>query len=95
MRAQYDSEADALQIDLEDVERVNHDEDAGPGCSVGFVGDRIVCVELLSPSRRLEELSVVADRYNLDAQALESAARAALASPDREVVLEVRERSAA
>lgn len=92
MRAEYDSEADALSIDLIDVERyhgtVTIDDDY---CSVALVeGDAAANVELLSPRAQLDLLSVVAERYRLDRAALEAAAQAALAAPDRTVELTVR-----
>lgn len=95
MRAEFDSRADALQIELDQVDRVDHDEDAAPGCTVGIRADVVVGVEVLSPAKHLDELAGIADRYGLDGEALESAARAALASPDRVVVLEVKARAAA
>lgn len=95
MRAEYDSHADALQIDLEDVERVDYDDDVGETSSVAIVAGRIVGIELLSPARHLDELSLVAERHGLDRQALESAAHAALAAPDRRITIDVAARAAA
>lgn len=95
MRAEFDSQADALQIDLVTIDRVDHDEDVAPGCTVSIRDDAIVGVEVLSPATHLDELAGIAERYGLDREALESAARAALASPDRVVVLEVKARAAA
>lgn len=62
---------------------VNVDEN---GATVG--------VELMRPeaNERLEVLEEVAERYGLDAEALQAAARAALAAPDRLVEPEVAER---
>lgn len=94
MHAEYDSIADALQIDLREV-RVDHDDDAGPGVTVAIAGGDVVGVEILSPAGRIEALAAVAERWGLDREALESAARAALASPDRRVTIEVAARSAA
>lgn len=90
MRADYDSEADALSITLrrfkhfDDQEQVDDDY-----CNVGLVGGKAVEVELLSPSRHLDLLGIAAERYGLDEIALVAAARAALAAPDRVVKLEV------
>lgn len=95
MRAEFDSQADALQIDLGTVDRVDRDEDVAPGCTVSIRADAVVGVEVLSPAKHLDELAGIAERYGLDREALESAARAALASPDRVVVLEVKARAAA
>jgi hypothetical protein len=62
MRADYDSEADALSIALRRFKRYDHQEQA--------------------------------ERYELDAAALTAAAQAALAAPDRLVVMDVAERAA-
>ncbi len=90
MRAAYDSEADALSIDLieaaqwEGAEAIDDDY-----CTVALAGERPVNVELLSPADHLELLGVAARRFGLDGEALEAAARSALAAPNRAVVLEV------
>jgi hypothetical protein len=90
MRADYDSEADALSITLrqfkyyDDQEQVDDDY-----CNVGIVGGRAVDVELLYPARHLDLLEVAAERYDLDGTALVAAAQAALAAPDRLVVMDV------
>ena len=90
MRANYDSNADALSIDLFQAEHWDGsnaiDEDY---CTVALVGERAANVELLAPTLHLELLAVAAARHGLDAQALEAAARSALAAPDRTVVLDV------
>ncbi|WP_217915599.1 hypothetical protein [Miltoncostaea marina] len=57
--------------------------------SVAVAGGRIVGIELLSPARRLEDLAEVARRHGLDYEASRSAARAALAAPDRRVTIDV------
>jgi uncharacterized protein YuzE len=96
MRADYDSEADALLIELRQVERFDHGEQIDDDyCNVGIVGDRVVAVELLYPAEHLHLLEVAADRYQLDGVALLAAANAALSAPDRLVVMDVAERAAA
>jgi hypothetical protein len=90
MRAEYDSEADAVSIDL--IEAPNWDgADAidGDCCTVALAGGQAANVELLSPAEHVELLQVAAERHGLDAQALEAAARSALAAPDRSVILDV------
>jgi hypothetical protein len=53
-------------------------------------------VQLLYPDLGVDEpLTAVANRYDLDAEALIAAARAALAAPDRVVTLDVAVRAAA
>lgn len=90
MRADYDSEADALSIKLrpfryyDDQEQVDDDY-----CNVGIVAGQAADVELLYPAEHLDLLHVAAERYNLDRAALVAAAQAALAAPDRVVTVEV------
>lgn len=90
MRADYDSEADALSITLRRFGRYDDQEQIDDDyCVVGFANGSPVRVSLLSPARHLDLLEVVADRNGLDGPALRAAAQAALAAPDRVVVLEV------
>ncbi len=90
MRAEYDSEADAISIDLIDAASWDGadaiDDDY---CTVALAGGEAANVELISPAEHLELLRIAADRHGLDAEALEAAARSALAAPDRTVVLDV------
>ncbi|HMJ02679.1 MAG TPA: hypothetical protein VK506_07040 [Conexibacter sp.] len=90
MRAEYDSRADALSIDLASVERWDRSEGVDDDyCTVSFVDDQLVNVELIAPSAHLELLTLAAKRHGLDGEALGAAARSALAAPDRTVVLDV------
>ena len=90
MRADYDSEANALGIELSRFERYDYQEQVHDSyCTVGFSGGRLVNVELLTPAEHLDLLQVAAERYGLDGTALVAAAQAALAAPDRVVELEV------
>jgi hypothetical protein len=90
MRADYDSEADALSIELRQVDRLDHQEQVDDDyCNVGIVNDTVVDVELLYPAKNLDLLLIAAERYDLDSAALRAAAQAALAAPDRVVRLEV------
>jgi hypothetical protein len=90
MRADYDSEADALAITLrpfrfyDDQEEVDDDY-----CVVGFAGGGPVRVSLLDPAKHLDLLDAAAERYELDGIALRAAATAALAAPDRVVTMEL------
>jgi hypothetical protein len=96
MRADYDSEADALSIELKWVEHYDHQEQVDDDyCNVGIVGGRAIDVELLYPAENLDLLEVAAKRYDLDGAALVAAAQAALAAPDRVVVMDVHARVAA
>jgi hypothetical protein len=90
MRADYDSEADALDIELRPFDRYERQEQVHDSwCTVGFSDGQLVDVELLTPAEHLDLLDVAAQRYDLDGEALLAAARAALAAPDRVVKLEV------
>jgi hypothetical protein len=96
MRADYDSKADALMIELRQVERFDRGEQVDDDfCNVGIVDNRAVALELLYPAAHLDLLEVAAERYDLDGTALAAAARAALTAPDRLVVMDVAGRVAA
>lgn len=90
MRADYDSEANALSIELRVVERFDYQEQVDDDfCNVGFSDGQPVNVELLDPAGHLDLLEVAAKRYSLDGAALIAATQAALAAPNRVVSLEV------
>jgi hypothetical protein len=90
MRAYYDSEANALSIDLIHFDLFERQESVHDTyCQVGFARGVPANVELLTPAEHLDLLKVVAGRYDLDGAALLAAAQAALAAPDRIVDLEV------
>jgi hypothetical protein len=97
MRADYDSESDTVGIELDLVDHLDWGEtDTHNAAVVHFLGEQPVIVDLLGASIDVEEpLAAVAKRYELDLQALRAAARAALAAPDRVVVLDVGGRAAA
>jgi hypothetical protein len=86
MRADYDSEADALAITLRRFDhyddQVEVDDDY---CVVGFSGGAPARVSLLGPASHLDLLDIAAQRFELDPTALRAAAQAALAAPDRTV----------
>lgn len=91
IRSEYDSQADAISIDLVEVDRWDHSEDVDPTgsyCTVAIKAGRAVNVELLTPRDSLEWLAAAAKRYELDVELLEAAAEAALAAPDRVVTLD-------
>ncbi len=96
MKADFDSEANALSIDLVEVSRWDYSEKAFPRVNVAIAGGRPVNVELLYPDLGLEQpLKIAAERFDLDAEALIAAAQAAIAAPDRVVTLDVGVRAAA
>ena len=91
MRADYDSEGDTIQIELESVGRLDYGEDVQDGAViVGILDGRAVMVDVIGTRSDFEEpLRAAAASYGLDAEALIAAARAALAAPDRTVTLDV------
>jgi hypothetical protein len=96
MKADYDSQAEALSIDLVEVDRWDEGDPIDDTyCNVALRNGRPVNVELLNPERRLHLLDVVAQRYGLDALSLRIAAEAALAAPDRPVTLDIGARTPA
>lgn len=96
MKADYDSEANALSIDLIEVLHWEGSEGVGERVNVAFANGRPANVELLYPDLGLEKpLRAAAERFELDAEALIAAAQAAIAAPDREVTLDLAGRRAA
>lgn len=96
MKADYDSEANALSIDLADTRRWDDSKAVGQRVNVAIASGRPVNVELLYPNLGIEKpLRAAADRYDLDAEALIAAAQAAIAAPDRAVTVEVAVRAPA
>jgi hypothetical protein len=90
MKADYDSEADALSIQFACFRHYDHQESVDEdNCHVGVVADRAVDIELLYPARHLDLLGIAAERYDLDGEALLAVAKAALAAPDRLVTMDV------
>jgi hypothetical protein len=88
MRADYDSQANALSIDLIQFDFYERQEEVHDTyCQVGFAKGVPANVELLNPAEQLDLLKEVAERYGLDGTALLAAAQAALAAPDRVVEL--------
>jgi uncharacterized protein YuzE len=97
MRVDYDSEGDTIQIDLEPAGRVDYGDDEIHDRIVVSIRDgRPVRIDVIGTGDDLgEPLRTAAERYGLDAEALLAAAQAALAAPDREVVVDVSVRAAA
>jgi len=88
LKADYDSQADALGIELVEVDRwddgYEFDDDY---CNLGFLEGRLVYIGLLYPRQNLQLLEAVAENYNLDAGKVIAAAKAALAAPDLAVTI--------
>jgi len=90
MRAEYDSEADALSIDLIEAPYwEGADPIDGDFCTIALSEGRAANVELLAPREHLGLLERAAEKHGLDREALRAAAESALAAPDRVVVVEV------
>jgi hypothetical protein len=92
MRADYDSTGNTIAIYLAEIDHVDHGEPIGepPLGVVAVADDQPVVVDLLSPDRGVEvPLGIVAERYDLDVEALVAAALAARAAPDRVVTIDV------
>ena len=96
MRADYDSEANAISIELCSAESAERADQVHSCAIVALQDGQPVELQLLYPDLGLDEpLRAAADRYELDFEALSAAATAALAAPDRVVTLDVAIRSAA
>ena len=94
MRASYDSQANAIAIALVEDPRADGSDGVHDRGRVALAGELPVDVELLYPDRGVEEpLRAIAQKYELDIEALTAAAHSALDAPDREVVLQVLERA--
>lgn len=98
MKADYESRADTIQIELEKVRQLGYGEDVENGAVVVSIYEgRPVMVDVIGTRRHDFEkpLRAAAERYQLDAEALIAISRAALAAPDRPVELGVGARLAA
>jgi len=88
LKADYDSQADALGIELVEVDLwddgYEFDDDY---CNLGFSGGRLVYIGLLYPGQNLRLLEAVAESYDLEAGTVLAAAKAALAAPDLAVTI--------
>jgi hypothetical protein len=91
MKADYDSEADAILIELEEVDHWDDEVqiDEAMFCGVALTGERAVAVSLRYPREELDLLNAAAKRFGLNATALAAATQAALAAPDRVVTIEI------
>jgi hypothetical protein len=88
LKADFDSQANALGIELVEVDRwddgYEFDDDY---CNLGFSEGRLVYIGLLYPSQNLQLLEAVAESYDLDAGMVLAAAKAALVAPDLTVTI--------
>jgi hypothetical protein len=91
MKADYDSEADAILIEIEEVDHWDNGVsiDDAMYCQVAFRDRRPVGVTLRYPREEMHLLGRAAERFGLDAVGLLATTQAALAAPDHEVRVEV------
>jgi len=96
MRADYDTEANAISIELAPDRKAERADQVHPRAVVALRDSRPIELQLLYPDLGVDEpLAAAAERYALDRQALIAAAAAALAAPDRSVTVDVAVRSLA
>lgn len=96
MRAEYDTTADTIAIDLRDADRADYGNDDIAGAIVHIRSEQPIAIDLLNANAGTDQaLGEIADRYSLDLESLQAAARAALAAPNRVVELDVHARTAA
>jgi len=90
MRADYDKAADTIQIELKPVDRLDGDFSEIPGILVGIRDQKPVLIDVIGTSARIDErLRMAGEHFELDAEALIAAARAALSAPNRAITLDV------
>jgi hypothetical protein len=78
MRGDFDTEANALEIDLIRSRYADYTDIVDETyCHVAMVGEEAVNVSLLDPAEHLDLLARVAERYDLDAEELLATAQAA------------------
>jgi hypothetical protein len=93
MKVDYDPEAKSMLFEFGEF-RESEDGDyveelAGGMCIVRFHDDRPESIQLLGADAYLAALDEAAERFELDADCLKAAAHAALAAPNREIIIEV------
>ena len=93
MRADYDTEANAIGITLRDPRSGDpqaHEDRVHERGGVLLVAGEPAFVEVLYPDLGIDEpLAAAARAHGLDLESLRAAARSALEAPDRVVTLEV------
>lgn len=90
MRGDFDTEADALEIELIRSRRADcTDVVDDTYCHVAMLGGQAVSISLLTPAAHLNLLAAVAERHGLDEGELLATAHAALAAPDHLVEVSI------
>lgn len=96
MRARYDSDANAISIELTKIEKADRADQAHKRAVIAIRGGQPVELQLLYPDMGVAEpLAAAAKRHGLDREALAAVTAAALAAPDRFVSVDVAPRPAA
>jgi len=96
MRADYDSEANAISISLLNAASADRADRVHSRAIVALRDDRAVELQILYPDLGIDEpVSAAVRTYSLDEEALVAAIQAALAAPDRLVTVDVAVRSPA
>lgn len=96
MRADYDSEANAISISLLNATSAERADRVHSRAIVALRDDRAVELQILYPDLGIDEpVSAAVRAYSLDEEALVAAIQAALAAPDRLVTVDVAVRSPA
>ncbi|HTU14627.1 MAG TPA: hypothetical protein VMF31_05465 [Solirubrobacterales bacterium] len=89
MKADFDSEANALSIDLIEARRWDASlEIDGDFCRVAFERGVAANIELLSPADHLDLLEEASAKAGIEHALVDAAARSALAAPNRLVTIE-------
>jgi hypothetical protein len=93
MKVDYDSEGHSLSFEFGEFREAEDgdyvEELAGGICLVWIHDGKPESIHLLGADKDITPLDEAAERFELDAEGLRAAARAALAAPDREVLIEV------
>ena len=90
MHADYDTEADAIELTLRKVDHFDDSDEVDDYyCQVGMVEGEVVYISLMSPAKHLDLLTTAAERYDLDCEELLATAQAALAAPDHLVEVSI------
>lgn len=90
MRGDFDTEANALEIDLIRSDHADTAEVVDDSyCHVAMLEGDAVSISLLDPVDHLDLLTTVAERHHLDAEELLATARAALAAPNHMVEVSI------
>ncbi|HEX4304546.1 MAG TPA: hypothetical protein VHZ54_00780 [Solirubrobacterales bacterium] len=96
MKVDYDSEGHSLLFEFGEFHHFEKGDYvellADDQCIVGIHDGRVDHIQLLGADEDITPLDEAAERFELDADGLRAGARAALAVPDREVLIDVRDR---